>query len=91
MAATIGSIFLRMPRSIPVFCDACVATARLRKYAESLPVKSDSGSQLVALGQLIHAQELQAAGMRARYRKTWKRFDGKGKRKNIVQLLEVRR
>ncbi len=77
----------RLQDKLGDFNDACVATERLRKYAESLPVNADSRRQLVVLGQLIHAQELQAAKRRSRFRKTWKRFDRSGKRKQIVRLL----
>jgi len=77
----------RLQDELGDFNDACVATERLRQYAESLPLEADRQGQLIALGQLIHAQKAQAGHKRARFQKTWKRFDREGKRKQIVRLL----
>ena len=69
------------------FHDACVATQRLRQYAECVPMQIKNRVQLIALGQLIYAQGQQAADRRARFHETWKRFDRKGQRTRIVHLL----
>ena len=69
------------------FQDACVATQRLRQYAECVPMQAENRGQLIALGQLIYSQGQQAADRRARFHKVWKHFDRKGQRKQILRLL----
>ena len=69
------------------FQDACVATQRLRKYAECVPMQAKNRGQLIALGQLIYSQGQQAADRRTHFYEVWKRFDRKGQRNQIVRLL----
>jgi CHAD domain-containing protein/uncharacterized protein YjbK len=69
------------------FQDACVATQRLRAYAAHVPARAKNRGQLVALGQLIHSQRRRAADRRSRFKKAWKRFDHKGERKRLRELL----
>ena len=69
------------------FQDACVATQRLRQYAECVPMQAKNRGQLIALGQLIYSQGQQAADRRARFHEVWKHFDRKGQRKQILRLL----
>jgi CHAD domain-containing protein len=70
------------------FQDACVATERLHAYADSVPMLAENRDQLVAVGQLIHSQRLQAASKRADFRKIWKRFDRAGDENQIRKILQ---
>jgi CHAD domain-containing protein len=71
------------------FQDACVATQRLRQYAEGMPMRAENRGQLIALGQLISSQRSRAAARRASFRQVWKHFDRKGRRKQIRAVLET--
>jgi CHAD domain-containing protein len=70
------------------FQDACVATDRLYAYASSVPMAAENRGQLIAFGQLIHSQRLQAASKRAEFRGVWKRFDREGGKKQIRKILK---
>ena len=70
------------------FQDACVATDRLHAYASSVPMAAENRGQLIAVGQLIHSQRLQAASKRAEFRGVWKRFDREGGKKQIRRILQ---
>jgi CHAD domain-containing protein len=70
------------------FQDACVATQRLRQYAEGIVLRAESRAELIALGQLIHSQRRQAADRRARFHDVWGRFDRRGRRKQILAVLK---
>jgi CHAD domain-containing protein len=67
--------------------DACVATENLREYAKLVPVRNESRGDLIALGQLIHAQRLHAADRRDGFHEAWSRFDRKGRRREILAVL----
>ena len=60
------------------FQDACVAGQLLRGYAEGLPMCSSNRGQLIALGQLIGAQDRRAARRRADFAHAWERFESTG-------------
>ena len=70
------------------FQDACVATDRLRQYAESTPLGNESRGELLALGQLINTQYQEAGNKRADFGRVWKKFDRKGERKKLISTLE---
>jgi CHAD domain-containing protein len=71
------------------FQDACVATTRLREYAESVPTlrNKNTNNHLIALGQLIHSQRIKAEERRAEFRSVWPRFDRKGRMKKVISIL----
>ena len=69
------------------FQDACLATQKLRSYAEQIPMRPENRGVLIALGQLIHSQRAEAAIRRERFPRIWKRFDRRGRRKEILALL----
>ena len=70
------------------FQDSCVATERLRQYADSVPMQAKNRGELLALGQLINSQRLQATDRRDRFHEVWKRFDRKGCRKQVLAVLK---
>lgn len=70
------------------FQDACVATEQLRRYAESVPMRTRNRGQLIVLGQLISGQNRQAAIRSAEFPRAWKRFDRKGARRAVLSRLE---
>jgi len=65
--------------------DACVASERLRTYADIVPSDKKTRRLLLALGQLISGQEQEAAAQRKRFRKVWPRFASKPVRKTLDQ------
>ena len=69
------------------FQDACVASEFLRGYAEGLPMRSGNRGQLIALGQLIGAQDRRAAMCRADFARAWERFDSTGGRTGLLTRL----
>ena len=69
------------------FQDACVAGEFLRRYAEGLPMRSSNRGQLIALGQLIDAQDRRAATCRADFARAWERFDSTGGRTGLLTRL----
>jgi CHAD domain-containing protein len=70
------------------FQDACVATQRLRAYADQIPMGAENRGQLLAIGQLIHSQRAEAADRRAGFHRVWKRFDRRGGRNRTAALLK---
>jgi CHAD domain-containing protein len=54
--------------------DACVADARLRIYAETVPVDAAFRAELLALGELVAAERASAVKARQRFAKEWRRF-----------------
>ena len=69
------------------FQDACVATQQLRRYADTVPMRKKNRQHLLALGQLISSQRRDAIERRASFKSCWKRFDVKGRRKEVLELL----
>ena len=71
------------------FQDACVATARLRAYAESVPTwrYKNVRAHLIALGQLVHSQRMKASERRRAFDLVWRQFDGKGRMKTLMAAL----
>jgi CHAD domain-containing protein len=69
------------------FQDAQVATQRLRAFAEQAPARAASRGLLLALGQLISAQQQHAAAHRQAFRKAWKKFDRGVSRKKLIKML----
>jgi CHAD domain-containing protein len=70
------------------FQDACVATERLREYAEGVPLQAGNRGELIALGQLIGAQGRQAADRRAGFHDAWELFDRRQRRKQVLAALK---
>ncbi|MDA0836998.1 MAG: CHAD domain-containing protein [Planctomycetota bacterium] len=63
--------------------DACVASERLREFAETVPMRKKMKGVLLALGQLVGSQELQASQLRQAFGKVWHKFD----RPKVVRFL----
>ena len=55
--------------------DACVASERLREFADRVPMRKKMKGVLLALGQLVGSQELQAAQHRQAFGEVWESFD----------------
>ena len=70
------------------FQDACVAGEFLRRYAEGLPMRDSNRGQLIALGQLIGAQDRRAARRRADFAHAWERFESTGGPAGILTRLQ---
>ncbi len=70
------------------FQDACVATKRLRQYAEGVPMQLQNRGELIALGQLISIQQRRGSEHRDDFRNVWKQFDQPGRRKKLLAALE---
>lgn len=51
--------------------DACVASERLKRYAETVPAGVAGRAELLALGQLLCGQQLAAADSRTRFDDAW--------------------
>lgn len=51
--------------------DACVADATLRAYAGQVPKRSDNTGLILALGELVHMQQLSIHQQRALFLKLW--------------------
>ena len=67
--------------------DACVASERLRSYAQVVPLRKTDRRLLLALGQLISSQDQHAAAEHQRFGKVWRRFEKTVSRKRLVTLL----
>lgn len=67
--------------------DAHVATQQLRAFAEQVPARAGSRGLLLALGQLISAQQQHAAAHRKAFEKAWKKFDRGVSRKKLIKVL----
>lgn len=70
------------------FQDACVASDRLRHYAERVRLGPESRGELLALGQLINTQHQEAVNKRAEFHRVWQKFDRKGGRKKLICVLD---
>jgi CHAD domain-containing protein len=70
------------------FQDACVATQRLRQYADGIEMQANNRGELIALGQLISSQRRRATDRRAGFHEVWKCFDRTGRRKQILAALK---
>ena len=70
------------------FQDACVATKRLRRYAEEVPLQLQTRGELIALGQLIGIQHRRGSDRRAAFENIWKQFDQPGRRKKLLAALD---
>ncbi|MBI2195332.1 MAG: CHAD domain-containing protein [Planctomycetes bacterium] len=67
--------------------DACVASERLRAYADRVPFRMKNRGLLVALGQLVSSQQHLAAAKREMLLRAWKRFDKKKIRQKLKQAF----
>jgi CHAD domain-containing protein len=63
--------------------DACVASDRLREFADRVPMRRKMKGVLLALGQLVGSQELQASQYREAFHKVWRGFD----RPKVIRFL----
>lgn len=71
--------------------DACVASERLRSYAQIVPLRKAERRLLLALGQLIYSQEQHAAAERQHFGKVWRHFEKAASRKRLVAVLQAKR
>lgn len=69
--------------------DACVASARLRGYAQTVPKRKTERHLLLALGQLIHSQDQHAAAQHRQFDQVWRRFEKAAARKRLAALLRA--
>lgn len=69
--------------------DAWVASARLRRYAQTVSLRNRERGLLLALGQLIHTQDQHATAYRERYDKEWRRFERGISRKRLRAVLQT--
>lgn len=69
--------------------DACVASARLRSYAQTVPKRKTERHLLLALGQLIYSQDQHAAAQHQQFDKVWRRFEKAVSRKRLAALLRA--
>jgi hypothetical protein len=69
--------------------DACVATTRLRNYANTVSVRKSERGLLLALGQLIHSQEQHATTQRKRFHDDWRRLKKGLSRKKARAALAI--
>ena len=68
--------------------DARVEIEHVLQYADHVPMCDKNRRQLLALGQLIAAQRRCASGRRAQFHNVWKRFDRRGARKKLQDILK---
>jgi CHAD domain-containing protein len=68
--------------------DAHVATEQLLKHADRVPMLDENRRQLLTLGQLIAGQRACASHRRLQFHKVWKRFDRRGARKKLRDVLK---
>ena len=69
--------------------DACVASERLRDYAQAVPLRKTDRRLLLALGQLISSQDQHAAAEHHRFGKVWRRFEKTVSRKRLAIVLQA--
>ena len=69
--------------------DACVASERLRDYAQAVPLRKTDRRLLLALGQLISSQDRHAAAEHQRFGKVWRRFEKTVSRKRLTAVLQA--
>ena len=69
--------------------DACVASERLRDYAQAVPLRKTDRRLLLALGQLISSQDRHAAAEHQRFGKVWRRFEKTASRKRLAAVLQA--
>jgi hypothetical protein len=50
-------------------------------------MQAENRGQLLALGQLIASQRLDAADCRVRFHEVWKAFDRRGAKKRMLAIL----
>ena len=71
--------------------DACIASERLRAFSARAPLRGGTArGLLLSLGQLVHAQDQIAAGLRGEFQGAWANLDQKGLRQKIQKTLHPR-
>ncbi|HSG70085.1 MAG TPA: CHAD domain-containing protein, partial [Planctomycetaceae bacterium] len=67
--------------------DACVADTKLRGFANQLPMRIDNTGLLLALGELVHVQQISQQRQRLLFFKLWKKISKQLKPSALKQAI----